>query len=131
MDYWNRDKNGDPVRKKPKEYSSFKTKKGRVVYDGGGILPDVELETAVFSPITTALLKDDAIFDYATSYYYENNMTQWSGFSLTDVDFENFIGFLKTNDFQYQTETEKELAKAISHADEDNLSASIASSYKE
>jgi carboxyl-terminal processing protease len=58
-------------------------------------------------------------------------MTQWSGFSLTDVDFENFIGFLKTNDFQYQTETEKELAKAISHADEDNLSASIASSYKE
>jgi carboxyl-terminal processing protease len=131
LDYWNRDENGDPVRKKPKEYSSFKTKKGRVVYDGGGILPDVELETAVFSPITTALLKDDAIFDYATSYYYENNMTQWSGFSLTDVDFENFIRFLKTNDFQYQTETEKELAKAISHADEDNLSASIASSYKE
>lgn len=131
LDYWNRDENGDPVRKKPKEYSSFKTKKGRVVYDGGGILPDIELETAVFSPITTALLKDDAIFDYATSYYYENNMTQWSGFSLTDVDFENFIRFLKTNDFQYQTETEKELAKAISHADEDNLSASIASSYKE
>ena len=131
LDYWNRDENGDPVRKKPKEYSSFKTKKGRVVYDGGGILPDIELETAVFSPITTALLKDDAIFDYATSYYYENNMTQWSGFSLTDVDFENFIRFLKTNDFQYQTETEKELAKAISHAGEDNLSASIAFSYKE
>ena len=47
LDYWNRDENGDPVRLDPKEYNKFKTKGGRTVYDGGGILPDIELETCL------------------------------------------------------------------------------------
>jgi carboxyl-terminal processing protease len=131
LDYWNRDENGDPVRKKAKEFSSFKTKGGRVVYDGGGILPDVELETAVFSPITTALLKDDAIFDYATEYHYANEMTDWKNFTITDADFKNFIGFLKNNNFQYETETEKEFAEALRRAEDDDLNGSIESSYKQ
>jgi len=131
LDYWNRDENGDPVRKKAKEFSSFKTKGGRVVYDGGGILPDVELETAVFSPITTALLKDDAIFDYATEYHYSHQMTDWNNFIITDTDFQNFIGFLKSNNFQYETETEKEFAEALRRAEDDDLSGSIESSYSQ
>lgn len=131
LDYWNRDENGDPVRKKPKEYSSFKTKGGRTVYDGGGILPDVTLETAVFSPITTALLKDDAVFDFATSYHYSNQMTDWQNFAITNTDFENFIRFLKEKNFQYKTETEKELAKAISNAQNDNLSSAIKEPYQQ
>ncbi len=131
LDYWNRDENGEPVRKKAKEFSSFKTKGGRVVYDGGGILPDVELETAVFSPITTALLKDDAIFDYATEYHYANQMTDWKDFTVTDTDFQNFIGFLKSNNFQYETETEKEFAEALRRAEDDDLNGSIESSYKQ
>jgi carboxyl-terminal processing protease len=129
LDYWNRDENGDPVRKTPKEFSSFKTKGGRVVYDGGGILPDVELETAVFSPITTALLKDDAIFNYATNYYYANQMTDWKKFKITDTDFKNFISFLKINNFKYETETEKEFAEALRRAEDDNLKGNIKSSY--
>src|SRR5690606_22050257 len=44
LDYWQRDTNGDPVRKDSKECNEFKTKGGRTVYHGGGILPDVELE---------------------------------------------------------------------------------------
>ena len=131
LDYWNRDENGDPVRKKPKEYSSFKTKGGRTVYDGGGILPDVTLETAVFSPITTALLKDDAIFEFATSYHYANQMTDWQNFTITNADFENFIRFLKEKNFQYKTETEKELIKAISNAENDNLSGAIKEPYQQ
>tara|TARA_R110000772_G_scaffold40738_6_gene95158 strand:- start:469 stop:2091 length:1623 start_codon:yes stop_codon:yes gene_type:complete len=131
LDYWNRDENGDPVRKKAKEFSSFKTKGGRVVYDGGGILPDVELETAVFSPITTALLKDDAIFDYATEYHYANQMTDWKNFKITNSDFQNFIDYLNSNNFEYETETEKEFAQALRRAEDDDLSGSIESSYKQ
>lgn len=131
LDYWNRDENGDPVRKKTTEFSSFKTKGGRTVYDGGGILPDVELETAVFSPITTALLKDDAIFDYSTEYHYANEMKDWKGFRFSDTDFQNFIRYLKTNNFEYETETEKEFAQALRHAENDDLNKSIASSYND
>lgn len=130
LDYWNRDENGDPIRVDSKEYNAFKTKGGRTVYDGGGILPDVELETAVFSPITTALLKDSAIFDYATEYHYKNPMTDWSGFQFTDTDFQDFLGFLKRNNFEYETDTEKKFEEALRRADDDDLKDEINASFK-
>ena len=131
LDYWNRDENGDPIRLDPEEYNAFKTKGGRTVYDGGGILPDIEVETAKFSPITTALLKDSAIFDYATKYYYENQMTDWSNFKFSESDFQNFLRFLKQNDFSYETETEKEFAKALRRSEDDELKKQIEGSYKQ
>ncbi len=131
LDYWNRDENGDPVRVDPKEYNKFKTKGGRTVFDGGGILPDIELETSKFSPITTALLKDQAIFDYATQYYYSNDLNDIGQFRFTDSDFENFIQFLKSNDFEYETDTEKEFEDALRRADDDLLENDITVAYNE
>jgi len=130
LDYWNRDENGDPVRVDSKEYNKFETKGGRTVYDGGGILPDIEVETAVFSPITTALLKDQAIFDYATEYHYKNPMTDWSGFKFKDSDFKDFIAFLKRKGFNYETETEKEFAEALRRAEDDDIAEDISVSYQ-
>lgn len=130
LDYWNRDENGDPVRVDSKEYNAFKTKGGRTVYDGGGILPDIELETAVFSPITTSLLKANALFDYATEYYYKNPMDNWNGFEISEEDFNDFLAFLKRTDFIYETETEAAFEKAMKRAEADDLEKDIANSYK-
>lgn len=129
LDYWNRDENGDPVRVDSKEYNKYKTKGGRTVYDGGGILPDIEVETAVFSPITTALLKDQAIFDYATDYHYKNPMTDWKGFEFKDSDFSDFLSFLKKKGFAYETETEKEFAEGLRRAEDDDIAKEISASY--
>lgn len=129
LDYWNRDENGDPVRAEPDEYNAFKTRGGRTVYDGGGILPDIELETAKFSPITTALLKDNAIFNYATNYYYNNQLENWSGFSFNDSDFKDFIGYLNKQGFSYQTETEKAFEAAYNKAKDDQIQQEIQSAY--
>ena len=131
LDYWNRDENGDPVRKDAKEYNSFKTKGGRKVYDGGGILPDIELETSEFSPVTTALLKDNAIFDFATEYYYSHQLSDLQSFKFTDADFQNFISFLKQNNFEYETETEKEFAEALRRAEDDDMQQDISASYNQ
>ncbi len=131
LDYWNRDENGDPVRVDAKEYNKFSTKGGRTVYDGGGILPDIEVETAVFSPITTALLKDQAIFDYATQYYYNNQMTTWDGFEFKDSDFRDFLDFLKMKGFDYETETEKEFAEALRSAEDEDIANDISNSYQD
>jgi carboxyl-terminal processing protease len=131
LDYWNRDENGDPVRVDAKEYNEYKTKGGRTVYDGGGILPDIEVETAKFSSITTALLKDNVIFDYATAYYYSHELLDWKNFKFTDTDFQDFNQFLKTNGFEYETETEKKFAEALRRAEDDHLDKDIASSYKQ
>ncbi len=131
LDYWHRDENGDPIRKDAKEYNAFKTKGGRTVYDGGGILPDVELKSAVFSPITTALLKDNAIFDYATKYYYNHQMTDWKNFKFTEADFQDFLKFLKDNNFEYETETEKKFAEGLKISEDDDMSKDISASYNQ
>ena len=131
LDYWNRDENGDPVRVDSKEYNSFKTKGGRTVYDGGGIMPDIELESGKFSPITTALLKDQAIFDYATDYYYNNQIEDWNNFTFSDGDFQKFLQFLKSNNFEYETESEKLFAEALRKAEDEHLQKEITTSYNQ
>ncbi len=129
LDYWHRDENGDPVRKDSKEYNAFKTRGGRTVYDGGGISPDIELASAVYSPITTALLKDNAIFDYATKYYYSHRMTDWKDFKFTQSDFQDFQKFLKENNFEYETEAEKKFAEGFRLADEEEIEKEISNNY--
>ncbi|MGO3183007.1 MAG: S41 family peptidase [Aequorivita sp.] len=131
LDYWHRDENGDPIRKDAKEYNAFKTKGGRTVYDGGGILPDVQLESAVYSPITTALLKDNAIFDYATEYYYSHQMSDWKNFKFGESDFQNFMKFLKDNNFEYETETEKKFAEGLKVSEDDDMKKEITASYNQ
>ncbi|WP_347373601.1 S41 family peptidase [Aequorivita sp. Q41] len=131
LDYWHRDENGDPVRKDAKEYNAYKTKGGRTVYDGGGILPDVQLKSAVYSPITTALLKDNAIFDYATKYYYSHQMSDWSDFKFGEADFQDFLKFLKENNFEYETETEKKFAEGLRISEDDALNKDISVGYQQ
>ena len=131
LDYWNRDENGDPVRVDSKEYNSFQTKGGRTVYDGGGIMPDIELESGKFSPITTALLKDQAIFDYATTYYYSNELKDWKNFKFSETDFQDFLSFLKNNSFEYKTESEKLFSVALRKAESEHLEKEVSSSYQQ
>lgn len=128
-DYFNRDENGDPIRASAETYNAFKTKGGRTVYDGGGIQPDVEVETAVFSPITTALLKANSIFDFATEYYYKNQYEDWKSFTFTDKDYDDFLDFLKQRNFTFETQTETALKEAMKKAEEEEIKAEIEKSY--
>ena len=87
LDYSNKDKDGKAIRTEESKYTAFKTKKGRTVYDGGGILPDIELAESKLSSISEALQKNDGIFNYATFYYYKNNTLGDKIPTLTDADF--------------------------------------------
>lgn len=111
LDYWNRDENGNAVRIKQENYHEFKTKNGRKVYDGGGVFPDEALETTKNSAITDAILNSQAIFDFATQFYYNNSIENINKFQLSDSDFNAFKAHLKTSSFEFETETEKALKK--------------------
>ena len=50
--------------------SEFKTKNGRIVKDGGGITPDIEILPEPLSQIATELYLRNYIFDFATKYYW-------------------------------------------------------------
>ncbi|MGB3590985.1 MAG: S41 family peptidase [Nonlabens sp.] len=130
LDYWNRNEDGEAVRTKQEDYNSFKTlNSGRAVYDGGGVLPDVELPSAAYSPITTALLKENAIFDYATQYYYDHSYTTPEEFEFTDRDFDNFVKWLDKRGFEFETVTESAFAKAYNTAKKEQLNDDIDTSY--
>lgn len=129
LDYWNRDEKGNAIRTVASDYKEFTTKNGRKVFDGGGVFPDVEISSAKMSPITKALAKDNAIFEFATSYYYDHQYSDLSEFEFTDADYADFKKFLKTTGFEFETETETAFAKAMAQAEKDKFKDDINSLY--
>lgn len=125
LDYWNRDEKGEATRVKQENYNEFKTKNGRKVYDGGGVFPDVSLGASKNSAITNAIVNNNLIFNYATKYYYNNQLDDVSRLKLTDSDFKNFKSYLKTNNFSFETETEKILKKAFKASEKEELNNNI------
>ncbi|MGJ8682989.1 MAG: S41 family peptidase [Nonlabens sp.] len=132
LDYWNRDEDGNAVRTKKEDYKAFKTvNSGRTVYDGGGVQPDIELASAAYSPITTALLKENAIFDYATDYYYSHpQVSDMDSFRFTESDFNDFVSWIEKRGFDFDTETESAFAQAFKTAEKEELDDDISTSYK-
>ncbi len=130
LDYWNRDEDGNAARVNQENYNAFKTRRGRTVYDGGGIQPDIELEASKFSPITTAILNENLVFNYATKYYYNNSVNDLSEFKMADSEFNAFKTYLKSNNFKFETKTEKAFDKALIVAKDEELSATIDINYK-
>jgi carboxyl-terminal processing protease len=131
LNYNQKDKNGIATKTEAKNYNAFKTRKGRTVYDGGGIQPDIELEEAKTSPITEALQKNDGIFNYVTNYYYKNPNLGNQIPTFSDADFQDFKQFLKTGKYTFDTETELALKNTLAVAKKEKVDESINSEYQQ
>jgi carboxyl-terminal processing protease len=130
LDYWHRDKDGNAVRTKAEDYNEFTTRNGRKVYDGGGVLPDIKLETSEFSGVTQALMEKNAIFDYATNYYYNHQLETPENFEFTNSDYDEFKKFLNSTNFDYTTKTEEELKKTYKISEKEGFNDNIKSQYQ-
>jgi carboxyl-terminal processing protease len=92
----------------------FKTKNGRIVKDGGGIAPDIDIQPEALSQVATELYLRNHIFDFATAYYWAHpGISTPDSFSFTDKDFNDFRDFLKNRNFSYKTLTEESLNDLI------------------
>lgn len=131
LDYSKKDASGKATRTDEKNYTAFKTRKGRTVYDGGGILPDVELEETKLSAITEALQKNDGIFNYVTNYYYKNPNLGDKIPAITDADYADFKQFLKKEKFSFETETELALKKTLETAKKEKIDEAITAEYQQ
>ena len=131
LDYAHKDKNGVAIKTEAKNYNAFKTRKGRTVYDGGGIQPDIELEETKTSPITEALEKNDGIFNYVTNYYYKNPNLGSQIPTFSDADFQDFKQFLKNEKYTFDTETEIALKNTLAVAKKEKMDESINSEYQQ
>ncbi|MDE3742167.1 S41 family peptidase [Maribacter polysaccharolyticus] len=128
LDYWNRDENGNAVRQT--QFNEFKTRNGRKVQDGGGVLPDVLIDELNSNSLLKALEENNVIFDYATDYHYTNALEQLGDFTFTDADFNDFKSFVAQGNFPYETKTEKVILEAMTNEDDDILGASVQDNYR-
>jgi carboxyl-terminal processing protease len=131
LDYSHKDKEGKAIRTAATDYNAFKTRKGRTVYDGGGILPDVVLEETKLSNISDALVKNDGIFNFVTEYYYKHPNLGVTIPAISDADFAEFKAFLKREKFSFDTETELALKKTLAAAKKEKIDTSIANEYQQ
>jgi carboxyl-terminal processing protease len=131
LDYSKKDKDGKAIKTDASKYNAFKTKKGRTVYDGGGILPDVELEETKLSSITEVLQKNDGIFNYATNYYFKNPNLGDKIPTISDADFADFKAFLKKEKFSFDTETELALKNTLEKAKKEKIDGAITAQYEQ
>ncbi len=130
LDYTNRDENGNIPKFSDFERKSFKTEKGRTVYGGGGIQPDIEIKKPVTTKTTKILMNSDAFFNYTTSYFYANkSIASPSNFKLNNADFSFLKNYLKNHHNFFETKTEAEFNKAKQKAAVENLDGNLSKSY--
>jgi carboxyl-terminal processing protease len=120
IDYSHRNEDGTLGKIPDSLRVAFKTANGRVVYDGGGVSPDIEVAEKELSEIAKTLEAKGYIFDYATRYRVENpNLAKPKEFRLSDADYQKFMTFLANKDVTYSTSVEQSMEDLIKKAQED------------
>lgn len=129
LDYSKRDDKGQVKKFDEANKSEFKTTKGRNVYDGGGVFPDVKINESELSKITELLVQNDVIFNFATKWYYDNKNLNGLP-ELGNKDIEQFKSFIKTEKISLNTKTQSTIKSLEKIAQEESLDDYIKNDYK-
>jgi len=120
LDYGNRNDDGSVGKVADSLKTAFYTKNGRIVYDGGGVDPDITVNQDMYAEIVGSLLSKQLIFDFATQFVINNDSIDVPGeFKVSDDLYEDFVKFLVDKDYEYETNTEKQLAELIELAEDE------------
>lgn len=110
IDYSHRNEDGSVGSVPDSLKVKFLTKRGRPVYDGGGIDPDVEVDLGRLAPISVSLLGKGLLFDYATEYHFAHeNIPPVGEFKITDQEYARFVNWLSDKEYDYTTEVEEQI----------------------
>src|SRR5690606_17941838 len=97
--------------------STFKTPNGRIVFDGGGIEPDVTTNPMEAHALTQVLFEKGYLFDFATEYCHKlKEPVDSKNFRLPDEVYSQFVNFMRGKDYTYKTQAETEIEQFIEEA---------------
>jgi carboxyl-terminal processing protease len=120
LDYSHRNEDGSVAKVPDSLITAFKTKNGRIVYDGGGVAPDVNVEVQKYSSILASLVTKNLIFDYATKFRATHpSIGVAKEFKLTNAEYDAFLEYLNGKDYDYTTKTEKTIEELKADAKDD------------
>jgi carboxyl-terminal processing protease len=83
----------------------FTTHNGRAIYGGGGITPDLEVESKKLDNLLLELLRRRMLFGFAVHYVSEHSQID-QNFEVDDQVLALFKDFLKQKQFDYKTPEE-------------------------
>jgi carboxyl-terminal processing protease len=130
IDYSHRNKDGIFGKFPDSTLTSYKTKAGRIVYEGRGIKPDFHTDPVSFSNIALSLYSKYLIFDYATLYRREHPAISLAeSFEVTDTLFGDFEKFIAGKNYDYKTRTEEALEDLRKDAEKEKYFSAIQSEY--
>jgi len=117
IDYAHKNKDGSVASIPDSLIHEFATKKGRKVFDGGGIIPDVKLDQDTLCDLAYKLIQDNIVFDFATKFASTNTtIAPPDQFVITDQIYNDFHQFLLSKPFTYESRSEKMLKGLIETA---------------
>ncbi|MFW6259731.1 MAG: S41 family peptidase [Tangfeifania sp.] len=120
LDYSYRNEDGSVGEVPDSLITEFTTKKGRKVYDGGGIVPDIVLEPDQLSNLSIALITNYMVFDFATKFANENeSIASPEEFYITADIYNQFADFVKGKEFDYESKSKDVLKDLIEAAKEE------------
>ncbi|NNL92447.1 MAG: S41 family peptidase [Saprospiraceae bacterium] len=118
-------KDGEPVDIADEKRSKFKTSKGRVVLDGGGVTPDIILPVEKKTDVMNALDEQFIIFKFANEYFQQMDTSLIEDEIVFD-NFESFKTFVEKSGFEYETPAQKLLTEVKTKLEEEERQALIA-----
>jgi carboxyl-terminal processing protease len=117
LDYTHRRDDGSVESVPDSLKKEFKTTRGRKVYDGGGIDPDIVTEGFEASTITQVLYTNGYLFDYATLFSSKHaTIPSAIDFSLSDPEYNEFVNWMKGKTYNYRSPVEIQLAQLTEEA---------------
>lgn len=117
LDYSHRREDGSAGSIPDSLKKEFSTTHGRKVFDGGGIDPDVKIESPQPTMVTRALFREGVIFDFATLYANKHaTIADAKSFSISDQEYQEFVTWTKAKSLTYESSLETELNDLVALA---------------
>ena len=131
IDYAHRNEDGSVGQIPDSLTREFRTASGRIVRDGGGITPDVDIDVPQYSRLVYSLVLGGVLDQYVIDYARRHeSIPAVDDFHFSDEDFEDFIAFAKTQDFDYRSSARTYFDQMKKELEKDGLAESMSEELK-
>ena len=126
IDYARRNEDGSVGHIPDSLTKEFHTAAGRIVRDGGGISPDFEIESPSYSRLVYSLVLGGVLDQYVLDFVRKHeSIAEVDDYRFSDADFEDFIRFAKTQDFDYRSSARTLFDQMKKELEKDGLAESM------
>lgn len=113
--------------------TEFKTRNGRKVYDGKGLMPDVKVDADYISSFAVILYNLGYIEEFLDGYMrrHGDQKVDPKSFSISDKDYEDFVKFMADKEVPYESQTRLALDMLKKTSKQERYDADFAEDLKQ